>query len=515
MAITLTDNTSNIEVNMGNGDIKVFPKGATRVELIGNKVQIIDISNERGEAVTLDWSNVTSPVAGTNTALHAAILAFLDTGSGGGSSAITSVIPGTGATNLGKAIDGVVGATDTGVAILGKHVEDNAHLTSADGDYDILQLDSRGALVSSVEQHHTFDTFNATTGWTVLSDDTTNLATTKKHISGTDALTFDKANGTANTIFAGIQKTLTTIDLGNVSAHDLLQGSFYIPSLTDVAYTFLRIGTDSSNYNEWRLPDTALTAAIFELGALSVGDADYSGITGNGWDSTAITYIAVGVAFDSETDTLAGIIFDEISYHTNTHTSAIIGAEVTSEVNTANINLHKIGGSSTDKNSGNKSNGSQRVVIATDDVNMSAIKTAVEAAQPAGTNLIGDVGISGARTSGGTTLYKNIDVDESEDQVKGTAGQVYWITAINLKATPLYLKLYNVVAASVTVGTTVPDLTFPVPSQGDTNGAGFVLSIPNGIEFTTAITIAGTTGVADNDSGAPGANELIVNLGYS
>ena len=133
----------------------------------------------------------------------------------------------------------------------------------------------------------------------------------------------------------------------------------------------------------------------------------------------------------------------------------------------------------------------------------------------AGANLVGDVGISGARTSGGTTLYKNIDVDESEDQVKGSAGQVFWVHAINLKATPLYLKFYNVAAASVTVGTTVPDLTFPVPSAGDTNGAGFTLAIPNGIAFSTAITIAGTTGVADNDSGAPGANELVVNLGYA
>lgn len=133
----------------------------------------------------------------------------------------------------------------------------------------------------------------------------------------------------------------------------------------------------------------------------------------------------------------------------------------------------------------------------------------------AGSNLVGDVGISGARTSGGTTLYKNIDVDQTEDQVKGAAGQIYWIHAINLSASVLYLKIYNVLAAGVTVGTTVPDLTFPIPTQGDTNGAGFTLSIPNGIEFGTAITIAATTGVADNDSGAPGANTVVVNLGYA
>lgn len=131
-----------------------------------------------------------------------------------------------------------------------------------------------------------------------------------------------------------------------------------------------------------------------------------------------------------------------------------------------------------------------------------------------GSNLVGDVGLSGARTSGGTTLYKNIDVDESEDQIKGTAGQVYWIHAINLASSVRYLKFYNATAASVTVGTTVPDLTFPIPTQGDANGAGFTLAIPNGIAFGTAITVAATTGVADNDSGAPGANEVILNLGY-
>lgn len=132
----------------------------------------------------------------------------------------------------------------------------------------------------------------------------------------------------------------------------------------------------------------------------------------------------------------------------------------------------------------------------------------------AGSNLIGDVGI-GVRTSGGTTPYKNLDVDETEDEVKGTAGQVYWIHAINTTAAPLYLKFYNATAASVTVGSTTPVLTLPVPANADSDGAGFTLSIPNGIAFGTAITIAATTGVADADTGAPGANALIVNLGYN
>lgn len=133
----------------------------------------------------------------------------------------------------------------------------------------------------------------------------------------------------------------------------------------------------------------------------------------------------------------------------------------------------------------------------------------------AGTNVIGDVGISGARTSGGTTIFRSIDLDETEEEIKSTAGQVYWIHAMNLAATKRFLKFYNATAASVTVGTTTPVMTFALPTQGDTNGTGFTLAIPNGIAFGTAITVAATTGVADSDTGAPGANEVIVNIGYA
>lgn len=138
----------------------------------------------------------------------------------------------------------------------------------------------------------------------------------------------------------------------------------------------------------------------------------------------------------------------------------------------------------------------------------------VVAALPAGTNLIGNVGI-GVRTSGGTSIFRSIDLDESEEQIKATAGQVYWIHAMNLSASTKFLKFYNATAASVTVGTTTPVLTIPLATQGDTNGAGFTLSIPNGIAFSTAITVAATTGIADADTGAPGANEVVVNIGYA
>jgi hypothetical protein len=117
--------------------------------------------------------------------------------------------------------------------------------------------------------------------------------------------------------------------------------------------------------------------------------------------------------------------------------------------------------------------------------------------------------------AGGVTPYYNLDVDETEDQIKATAGKLFWVHAINLANAKRYLKFYNATAANVTVGTTTPVLSLPIPTMGDTNGAGFTINFgAMGVQFDTAITVAATTGFADNDTGAPGGNEIIINLGY-
>jgi hypothetical protein len=104
--------------------------------------------------------------------------------------------------------------------------------------------------------------------------------------------------------------------------------------------------------------------------------------------------------------------------------------------------------------------------------------------------------------------YKNIDVDESEDAVSASQCIVKGFTAYNLHASDKrYLKLYNAGTGDVTVGTTVPTMTFPLAA-----GQGMTWSTP--LLFATALTVAATTGVADNDSGAPGANEVVFNCGY-
>jgi len=112
-------------------------------------------------------------------------------------------------------------------------------------------------------------------------------------------------------------------------------------------------------------------------------------------------------------------------------------------------------------------------------------------------------------TQGGLSVAMNIDVDESEDAVKATAGQLYGWAMFNAASSTRYVKYYNDTVANVIVGTTVPILTIPLPA-----GAAANVEFSMGIPFSAAITIAATTGVATADTGAPGANEVIVNSFY-
>lgn len=120
-----------------------------------------------------------------------------------------------------------------------------------------------------------------------------------------------------------------------------------------------------------------------------------------------------------------------------------------------------------------------------------------------------------AHAAGGHSAFKSLDLDETEEEVKGSAGCLFWIHVMNMSASVRYLKIYANTAAGTTVGTTTPVLTFPIPTLASTNGSGFVLHFGDvGLQLATGITVAATTGLADNDSGAPGANEVVFNCGY-
>lgn len=114
----------------------------------------------------------------------------------------------------------------------------------------------------------------------------------------------------------------------------------------------------------------------------------------------------------------------------------------------------------------------------------------------------------------GLTIHRSIDLDESEEEVKATAGVVYGLWVSNRATATRYLKFYNDTAANVTVGTTTPVITIPIPGNTADDVSGNFNVGGLGIGFGTAICVAATTGIADNDTGAPDANDVVVNVFY-
>lgn len=151
-----------------------------------------------GNALTVDGSASTQPVSyattGSGTATGALRVELPTNGTGvvglnTGTNSIgdvrsitTSVTPGTGATNLGKAEDAVHSSGDVGVAILGIR-DDTLNATSgSEGDYEMIHTTAEGAVWVTQAPSITngWATFNATSG-----DGSTALTSTAQQVKGT------------------------------------------------------------------------------------------------------------------------------------------------------------------------------------------------------------------------------------------------------------------------------------------------------------------------------------------
>lgn len=88
---------------------------------------------------------------------------------------IGTVTPGTAATNLGKARDSAIGATDTGIANLMVRRDAPTALTPVAGDYDVPQINAQGAQYV----HPTFAGSAGATVTQVISAATTNATSVK------------------------------------------------------------------------------------------------------------------------------------------------------------------------------------------------------------------------------------------------------------------------------------------------------------------------------------------------
>jgi hypothetical protein len=110
--------------------------------------------------------------------------------------------------------------------------------------------------------------------------------------------------------------------------------------------------------------------------------------------------------------------------------------------------------------------------------------------------------------SGGLSAYRNLDLGTTGQVVKNAAGQLYGYYLYNGAAAARFVKVYN--KSTAPTGSDTPVLTIPLPA-----GAAANVFVPQGIAFGAGISARASTGIADADTGAPSANDVVVNLLYA
>ncbi len=103
--------------------------------------------------------------------------------------------------------------------------------------------------------------------------------------------------------------------------------------------------------------------------------------------------------------------------------------------------------------------------------------------------------------------YRTLDGQPTGVNIKASPGQVGGWYLSNNASSVRYVKLYDKATAPSSGDT--PKMTLTLPA----NSAANVLA-GAGVDFTSGIGIRVSTGVADNDTGAPTTNEVVVNLFY-
>jgi hypothetical protein len=145
-----------------------------------------------------------------------------------------------------------------------------------------------------------------------------------------------------------------------------------------------------------------------------------------------------------------------------------------------------------------------------------SINTNVQAAVPAGTNLIGKVGIDQTtpgttnavsvplRTAGGWTPSRLSALSTTVTAIKSSAaGSLGMLVCGNPNASIIFIQVFDVATAGgVTLGTTAPTLSFQVDAS---SSIGFALPV-NGMAFANGIQVAATTTATGNTAPGTAAN---------
>jgi hypothetical protein len=121
----------------------------------------------------------------------------------------------------------------------------------------------------------------------------------------------------------------------------------------------------------------------------------------------------------------------------------------------------------------------------------------------------------GGGSVGSISPYTNPALAATKQSIKTDTGSIHGWTLINFNTVPVYVKLFDLALASVTVGTTVPAKIIPIPAGSASNPAIFFLETQQVEQhlFANAIVIAAVTGIADASVVAP-ATPLYVEVRF-
>jgi len=425
-----------------SGDVGTVAMTTTRALHVNVQNTSIPIT-DNGGSLTIDGA-VTATVSGTVTANLAAgtnnigdvdvlSLPALPSGSNNiGDVDIISHIPGTGATNLGKAEDAVHSSGDTGVMILGVRRDSASSGVSADGDYCAASFDANGAL--------------RVTGGT----------------GGTSA--------TDGSVFTRESTALTPMGaLAETSAPTLTNGDVGIPSMTTGGA--LRVSVASGGI-AGVVEDAASAGAEEGVLCMTVRSDTLGSTTSANGDFQNLKTSSTGALWSINSDAIQ----DDTAFTPGTSRVVPIALQA-DESSTDSVD---------EGDAGTPRMTLDRKTITTQYVHAAA---------------------------GGTTPYTALSAAAVlTAQIKGSAGKVFAISCMNLNAAARFVRLYNQTGAPAS--TDGANIVWRGIIPGATTGAGFTVYL-NGMQFGTGIGIRATTGIADNDTGALAANELVFNVEYA
>jgi hypothetical protein len=268
---------------------------------------------------------------------------------------------------------------------------------------------------------------------------------------------------------------------GSVNYKSSLDGSsncFFYNSLIDAsgAVAFPNVAA---------LADATANPTDALLGSLNFG---YNGTT---WDR--LRTVGTGI-LKTDNSTVAGTVVDTNSGNKSAGTQRMVIATDQPNLTTPlNTNTAQINGVALTTGNGVSGTGVQRVTVASDSTYSPVLA--------AGSNLIGQVQAVPGTTGGASTCYLTSAASTNATNCKNAAGQVYEIRPVNTTTTIYYLRMYNLTTAPTCSSATGFIETIPVPPATATGGAGGIVSPQSfGQAYGTGIGFCLTGGGSSTDN---------------